>query len=86
MRCSIFTCAHKLAGSELSLARGTKNSLCFFLFLYVFLNIFSVIVLYVCLFVLFYGPRCLKLKLMMMTMMMKTRTEKKPIDLRRRRG
>ena len=37
----------------------------FFLFLYVF-NIFSVIVLSVCLSVLFYRPRCLKLKLMIM--------------------
>jgi len=36
----------------------------FFIFLYVF-NIFSVIVQSVCLSVFFYGPRCLKLKLMM---------------------
>ena len=34
------------------------------------ITFFSVIVLYVCLSVLFYGPRSLKLKLMMMTIMM----------------
>ena len=50
-------------------AYHSEFSVCVFYF-YTFLNIFSVIVLYVCLSVLFYGPRCLKLKLMMMMMMM----------------
>ena len=37
-----------------------------FFYFYTFLTFFSVIVLSVCLSVLFYRPRCLKLKLMMM--------------------
>jgi len=44
-------------------------SVCFLIYIR-FLNIFSVIVLYVCLSVMFCGPRCLKLKLVMMMMMM----------------
>jgi len=47
----------------------SEFSLCVFFISIRFFHIFSVIALYVCLSVLFYGPRCLKIKLMMMMMM-----------------